>query len=178
MRVIGGVAKRKKLVSCKGSVRPTTDRIKETLFNLLGDIEGKHFLDLFAGTGSIGIEAASRGASSVYFVEKSYSLCKIIKENLILTGFKQKGNVFQKELKKNLFKTFKDKGICFDIIFADPPYEKGIVKELFNIIDFDIIEEGGFFVLQHSIREKGVISPKREVKIGDTLLSFYERNNQ
>lgn len=176
MRVIGGKAKNKKLISGYDNVRPTSDRIKETLFNLLGNIKGTYFLDLFAGTGNIGIEAISRGTASVCFVEKSFNLCKTIKENLRLTCFEQKGRVFNKEVNKNLFSFFKNKCFIFDVIFADPPYEKGIVKKIFDIIDFDIVPKDGIFVLQHSVREKVNNKAIREVQIGDTLLSFYERN--
>ena len=176
MRVIGGTAKNKKLISGYDTVRPTSDRIKETLFNVLENIQGTYFLDLFSGTGNIGIEAISRGAASVCFVEKSFNLCKTIKENLRLTGFEQKGRVFKREVNKNLFSFFKNRCFVFDIIFADPPYEKGTVRKIFDIIDFDIVPKDGIFVLQHSVREKVNNRAKREIQIGDTLLSFYERN--
>ena len=106
MRIIGGTAKKKKLLSRTDIVRPTSDIIKETLFNLVGDIEGAYFLDLFAGTGNVGIEALSRGAASVIFVEKSYELCRIINKNLKITEFVGRGKVVKKEVKRNLFKSF------------------------------------------------------------------------
>ncbi len=178
MRIIGGIAKKKKLISSASSVRPTSDRIKETLFNLLGDIKETNFLDLFAGTGNIGIEAISRGASFAYFVEKSSGLCNIIKENLRATAFEQKGTVLQKEVNKNLLHLFRKKDIFFNTIFADPPYEKGMVKKLFDLIELELLTEHGCFVLQHSLREKSELKPDRVIKIGDTLLSFFEREKQ
>lgn len=178
MRIIGGIAKKRKLISPKESARPTSDRIKETLFDVLGNIEGKTFLDLFAGTGNVGIEAISRGAFLVYFVEKSHRICKLIKKNLKLTGFERKAKVLEKEVTKNLFKVFKGRGSIFDIVFADPPYEKGIVKKIFNNFDFGILTEDGIFVLQHSVREETDDRAKRVVRIGDTLLSFFERKNE
>ena len=174
MRIIGGIAKKKKLISPISSVRPTSDRIKETLFNLLGDIKETIFLDLFAGTGNIGIEAISRGASSAYFVEKSSGLCNIIKKNLRATAFEQKGTVLNREVKKSLFHLFRKKDIFFNTIFADPPYEKGMVKKLFSFIELNLLTEDGYFVLQHSLREKPDLEPVRVIKIGDTLLSFFD----
>ncbi len=143
----------------------------------MGDINETNFLDLFAGTGNIGIEAISRGCSSVYFVESSSIHCNIIKENLILTGFEKKGKVIRKMVKKGLFKVFKENGFHFDIIFADPPYEVGIVQKILDTIDFDILADGGIYVLQHSIRENAGNKAKKEVRIGDTLLSFYGRKD-
>jgi 16S rRNA (guanine966-N2)-methyltransferase len=175
MRVIGGSAKKRKLVSGYDAVRPTSDAIKETLFNLLGDLRGTYFLDLYAGTGSVGIEALSRGAESCIFVEKSRDLSKVIRENIKITGFQEKGHVVRKDVDKKLFRTFLDKCFVFDVVFADPPYEKGMIKHLFEIIDMSIIAVGGILVVQHSIRENTKWKPSRETKTGDTVLSLFER---
>ncbi|TET17859.1 MAG: 16S rRNA (guanine(966)-N(2))-methyltransferase RsmD [Candidatus Cloacimonadota bacterium] len=174
MRVIGGSAKKQKLITGYETVRPTSDTIKETLFNLLGDLKQTYFLDLFAGTGNIGIEALSRGAASAIFVEKSVSLCKIIRQNLKLTHFDEKSSVLRREVTKSLFENFLDKCFIFDIVFADPPYEKGMIKKLFECFDNSIISNDGVLIVQHSIREKPLRKPSRELKIGDTNLSFFE----
>lgn len=175
MRVIGGSAKKRKLVSGYDAVRPTSDVIKETLFNLLGDLRGSYFLDLYAGTGSVGIEALSRGAESCIFVERSHELSKVIRENIKITGFLEKGHIVRKEVNKALFQSFLDKCFIFDVVFADPPYEKGMIKQFFDTIDMSIIANGGLLVLQHSVREKTKWKPYREAKVGDTILSLFER---
>ena len=179
MRIISGTLKKHKLISPKmkvsPTIRPTSDRIKETLFNLLGDITGVYFLDLFAGTGNIGIEALSRGARYVYFVEKSGYFCNIIKKNLSATNLTEQAKVINKKVSNGLFNRFKEENITFDIIFADPPYGKGILNELNNILDYDILKEKGIFVYQHSVREKIEGSANRSVKIGDSLLSLFYR---
>ncbi len=175
MRVIGGSAKKRKLVAGYDAVRPTSDTIKETLFNLLGDLRGAYFLDLYAGTGSVGIEALSRGAESCIFVEKSFELSRVIKENLKITEFQEKSHVLRKDINKKLFQTFLDKCFIFDVVFADPPYEKGMIKKFFDTIDVSVIANGGLLVVQHSMREKTKWKPFRETKIGDTVLSLFER---
>jgi 16S rRNA (guanine966-N2)-methyltransferase len=175
MRVIGGSAKKKKLVSGYDAVRPTSDTTKETLFNLLGDLRGSYFLDLYAGTGSVGIEALSRGADSCIFVERSRDLSRIIRQNIKITGFQGKGHVVKKDVNKELFQTLLDKCLIFDVVFADPPYEKGMLKLFFEIMDVSVIANGGLLVVQHSMREKTAWKPSREVKIGDTVLSLFER---
>jgi 16S rRNA (guanine966-N2)-methyltransferase len=174
MRIIGGLAKKKKLISIKGTIRPTSDRIKETLFNLLNDIEGSIFLDLFAGTGNIGIEALSRGASRVFFVEKSTSLCNIILENLRITNFEDRATILRKDVFQDLFTFLKKKDLSFHTIFADPPYERGMVKRVFKIFDPLILKRNGIFALQHSIREYPQLESARTVKIGDTAISLFE----
>jgi 16S rRNA (guanine966-N2)-methyltransferase len=175
MRIIGGTAKKKKLLSRTDVVRPTSDIIKETLFNLLGDLEGSYFLDLYAGTGNVGIEALSRGAASVIFVEKSYELCRIIHKNLKITDFVQRGKVVKKEVKKSIFKSFLNKCLIFDVIFADPPYEKGIVKHLLKCFDFNLLAKDGLFVIQHSTREYPKIKSTKAVTVGDSVLSVFEK---
>jgi len=176
MRIISGIAKKRKLISFKGSARPTSDRIKETLFNVLGDIEGMSFLDLFAGTGSVGIEALSRGASKVYFIEKSKKMSRIITRNIISAGFLENSKIITTEVGKKLFKQLKEENIGFDIIFADPPYDKNFTTRFFKIIELSILSQNGILILQHSEREKPDTLPKRDIKIGDSVLSFYERN--
>jgi len=177
MRIIGGDAKRKRLISYNDIARPTASRIKETLFNLVGNVKGLYFLDLYAGTGNIGIEAISRGAEAVCFVEKAPELCKIIRKNLKTTGFEERGRIFRHQVTGSLFKLFKKKLFIFDIVFADPPYESGQISRLMNCIDFSIIDREGIFVVQHSVREKIKKRANRVVKIGDTLLSIFERQS-
>ena len=122
MRVIAGKARRIQLKSMEGmNTRPTTDRIKETLFNMLSqDIYGCHFLDLFSGSGAIGIEALSRGAARAVFVEKNPKACTCIRENLTFTKLADSGTLLNMDVMQAL-RSLEGKGV-FDCIFMDPPY--------------------------------------------------------
>lgn len=114
--------------------RPTSDRVKESLFNIiLGYIPDAYVLDLYAGTGSLGIEALSRGAKLAVFVDRSEKSKRIIKENLINTKLTDKGLVVKGEV-FNVLNGISKKGEKFDIIFLDPPYNKGLTEETLKII--------------------------------------------
>ena len=135
MRIIAGTARSMPLKTIEGKdTRPTTDRIKETLFNILQmDVPGAVFLDLFAGSGGIGIEALSRGAMEAVFVEKNPKAMACVKENLQKTHFERKGMTMQMDVMTALYKLEGEKQ--FDYIFMDPPYKKGFEEEVLSIID-------------------------------------------
>ncbi|MBR5376949.1 MAG: 16S rRNA (guanine(966)-N(2))-methyltransferase RsmD [Lachnospiraceae bacterium] len=126
MRVIAGTARRLQLKSLKGTkTRPTLDRYKETLFNTIqGYVPGARFLDIFAGTGSIGIEALSRGADSCLFIENDREAIKVINENLKITHLEDRAEVMTSDALNGLVMIEK-KG-PFDVIFMDPPYDLGL----------------------------------------------------
>ncbi|MCR5649764.1 MAG: 16S rRNA (guanine(966)-N(2))-methyltransferase RsmD [Lachnospiraceae bacterium] len=126
MRVIAGSARRLLLKSLKGNkTRPTLDRYKETLFNTIqGYVPDSRFLDLFAGTGSIGIEALSRGASHCTFVENDREAVKVINENLKITHLEDKADVMTSDVLGGLLMI--EKQGPFDVIFMDPPYDMGL----------------------------------------------------
>lgn len=123
MRVIAGKARRVQLKTVPGmETRPTTDRIKETLFNILQpELYSAHFLDLFSGSGAIGIEALSRGCEMAVFVENNRNAIECIRENLNKTKLSQAAVVIQKDVSMAL-RQLENEGKCFDIIFMDPPY--------------------------------------------------------
>ena len=135
MRVIAGSAKSLQLKTIDGlETRPTQDRIKETLFNMIQyDIPGCRFLDLFAGSGGIGIEALSRGAGEACFVEKARRAVRCIKENLSHTHLDDRAEVMEMEVSAAI-RRLEQEGRTFDYIFMDPPYKKGfeetILKQL------------------------------------------------
>ena len=133
MRVIAGKAKRIPLVAPPGSdTRPTTDRIKETLFNILQDDIGDcRFIDLFAGSGGIGIEALSRGAESAIFVENDRTALKYIKQNLEKTRFTDAAKVVQTDVITYIARYADEPA---GIIFADPPYRKGFEERLLQAL--------------------------------------------
>lgn len=136
MRVIAGKAKRLQLKTPKGmDTRPTTDRIKETLFNMLKDeLYDVRFLDLFAGSGGIGIEALSRGAKEAVFVEENREACSVIRDNLAFTHLDSQGRVVGQNVMTAL-KTLQD-GDVFEVCFMDPPYGKGLELQVLQSRDF------------------------------------------
>jgi 16S rRNA (guanine966-N2)-methyltransferase len=181
MRVIGGQARGRKLFAPKGSsIRITADRVKESLFDILQPLEGRSFIDLFAGTGNVGIEAISRGAKRVVFVEMDRLHAGTIKKNLDLCGFDSGFEIVQKTVQKGVeLLSMSDK--CFDIIFADPPYEKGWIEKTLGILGTHrITPKNGILVMEHSSKEECrsnddfVVTDQR--KYGDTVISFLQPN--
>ncbi|WP_026509272.1 MULTISPECIES: 16S rRNA (guanine(966)-N(2))-methyltransferase RsmD [unclassified Butyrivibrio] len=133
MRVIAGEARRLRLVTPEGNdTRPTQDRIKETLFNMLqNDVPGAVFIDVFAGSGGIGIEALSRGAKKAYFIENNIKAVKCINQNLQTTKFEDRATVLRQDVLVGL-KNIKEKEV--DLIFVDPPYESGLYERTFELL--------------------------------------------
>lgn len=181
MRVIAGTAKKRQLKAPKGFlVRPTADRVKEALFNILGPaVIGSCFLDLFAGTGSIGIEALSRGADKAVFVDKDIKNVHIIKENLNITGFEAKARLICLHVNKAVSLLGRE-GQTYDLIFIDPPYLKELVSDtLSGIMKNDLLKPGGIIVVESSKKDQlfrdegGILILTRQEKYRDTLLSFY-----
>ena len=152
MRVISGLAKGRKLQTMEGlSTRPTTDRIKETLFNIIAfDLPEANFLDLFAGSGAIGIEALSRGASRAVFVEHNPQCQQIIRENLMHTQLDKLGSVLGLEVQEALTLLAKEESI-FDIIFLDPPYQAGLAEPtLSGIVKGGLLKKDGYIIVEHA----------------------------
>lgn len=180
MRVITGTAKGHKLKVPKGlSVRPTTDRIKESLFNILGNnLKDCVVLDLFAGSGSVGIEFLSRGAKECYFIDNSVISIKIIKENLNKTNLIDKSYVYKNTAEKAI-KILGSRGVKFDYIFMDPPYEKGLVIPTLEVIAAEnLLEEEGIIIVEHESSldlSNEIISfvKVRENNYGSTKITFY-----
>jgi 16S rRNA (guanine(966)-N(2))-methyltransferase RsmD len=186
MRIIGGQAKGRRIAVPPGyAVRPTSDRIKEALFNILGPVEGQKFLDLYAGTGNVGMEALSRGADAVVFVEKISVLVTSLKRNLEQFGFQGRYRIFRMEVEK-AFAHLAEGGMCFDLIFADPPYRKGLVDRTIGLIkDYpSILRKDGMLVLQHAANETIEIKEDMAMDVvdvrryGDTLLTFLNIQNK
>lgn len=154
MRVIAGEARRLPLVAPEGKeTRPTTDRIKETLFNMIQDeIPGCVFLDLFSGSGGIGIEAVSRGAKEAVFVEMAREALRCIRQNLKKTRFESRATVLPMEVSYAISKLGKQ-GKKFDIIYADPPYRKDYeTKLLYALEESGIVHSDTLVILETDIR--------------------------
>ena len=144
MRVISGSARGRKLISPKGlDTRPTADIVKESLFNIIQfDIQGRRVLDLFAGSGQLGIECMSRGAQSAVFIDERRDAVNIIKENLKKCGF-------DAEVLQTDAVTYLQRGEKFDIVFVDPPYDSEYYEIVMkNINLFDILNEGGIIIFE------------------------------
>ena len=152
MRVIAGKARRLPLKTVKGlDTRPTTDRIKETLFNILqNEIPGSRFLDLFAGSGAIGIEALSRGAALAVFVEKDRNGCACISENLSFTKLEKDARVICSDVSSALLR-MREK-IPFDLIFMDPPYERQLERQVLeDLRDSALSVENTMIIVEASL---------------------------
>jgi 16S rRNA (guanine(966)-N(2))-methyltransferase RsmD len=179
MRIISGTSKGRKLVTPRSqSLRPTSDRVKESLFNILREeMEGKLVLDLFAGTGNLGIEALSRGAEKTIFVEKRRQAIRLIQKNLAQCGLEERSEILPKDTNRGIG-ILKERGESFDLILMDPPYEKGwIQRTLMKLNSHPIYHEDSILVIEHTRREP-LPQPMegwnliRQQQIGDTLLSF------
>jgi len=176
MRVIGGQAKGRKLSAPKGSaMRITADRIKESLFDILGPLEGVTFLDLYAGTGNVGIEALSRGAVRVVFVEKDRRHAALIENNLAHTGLAG-GKVLPLTVQRALTALAGGEE-RFDIIFADPPYHRDMVSPTLKALSRGgLLAPQGVVVVEHSSMEPcegtGALSVADRRRYGDTVITF------
>ncbi len=152
MRVITGSARGRRLKELQGmETRPTTDRVKEGLFNIIQfDIEGRQVLDLFAGTGQLGIEALSRGAAGATFVDQRREAAALVRENLERTGLAQRGRVVQGEALSFLA----GRPGRFDLIFLDPPYGAGLLEKAVEAVaGFDILRGHGIMICESSVEE-------------------------
>ena len=152
MRVIAGKARSLKLMTPPGmDTRPTTDRTKETLFNILQpEIGGARFLDLFSGSGAIGIEALSRGAAFAVFVEKDRAAAECIRKNLAFTKLGDNGQILRKDVGAALKSL--EKGAPFDLIFMDPPYGRGLERQVLEYLAHSsLLAEEGTVVVEASL---------------------------
>ena len=179
MRVITGTARGRKLKTPDSyDVRPTTDNVKESIFNILSfDIEGRKVLDLFAGTGQLGIEALSRGAAEAVFVDSSDASLKIVKENLQLC--KLSAQVIRSDAL-----AFLDRGLKFDIIFVDPPYDSALYEPVLNKInEIDLLNDCGIIVVEsrRDLELPEMRAPYRKQKeyhYGKIKIATYIRESQ
>ena len=180
MRVISGKARGSVLKTPNGfQTRPTTDRVKEALFSILQfEIPGGRVLDLFGGTGQLGIEALSRGAKSAVFVDASDAACKLIKENLKKTKLEDNTKVVRSDYLQYLC-SCKDR---FDIIFLDPPYAEVFLETALKMItEIDILQSGGIIVAERPVGkelpwEYPGYTRSKDYKYGTVLLTLYRKD--
>ena len=180
MRVITGTAKGKRLKTPEGmNTRPTADRVKEAVFSVIQfEVQNAKFLDLFAGSGQMGIEALSRGASSAVFVDSNREAYKLLQENIKTVGFENRSSVVFSDYRSYL-KKCREK---FDIIFLDPPYAEDFLENsLKSITEIDILEECGIIICERpadKLREleiPGLIRAK-DYRYGKTWITIYRKD--
>jgi 16S rRNA (guanine966-N2)-methyltransferase len=185
MRVIAGTFRSRQLRSIRGAdIRPTSDKLRETLFNVLtaGNpqaLEGSVWLDLFAGTGAVGIEALSRGAAFVYFVESSREAADLIRENLASLGIRNGFRVVQQECSHALAQ-FEAQGVKPDFVFLDPPYRlRDAYRLTLDALAGDALVSNAMVIAEHEKRfDPGPsfagLQRTRKLEQGDAVLSFYQ----
>jgi 16S rRNA (guanine966-N2)-methyltransferase len=185
MRIIAGKYRSRPLNSLRGmDIRPTSDRLRETLFNILtaGNphaLNGTVWLDLFAGTGAVGIEAISRGAKEVYFVEHSGPAANTIRTNLQSLGVREGFHIFEEDLLRALWRMQKQK-VAAEVVFLDPPYRmrEAYAKTLRALADSSLIWAMSVVIAEHEKKfdpgdEFGPLHRFRQLVQGSTALSFY-----
>ncbi|MBR4173251.1 MAG: 16S rRNA (guanine(966)-N(2))-methyltransferase RsmD [Clostridia bacterium] len=180
MRIISGSRRGRKLISFEGNaIRPTTDRVKESLFNLIQDyVSGSRVLDLFGGSGALALEALSRGAAFATIVDKDKKAVELIRKNVELTGFEELCDVCLTDAKEYILQ----KRNSFDIIFLDPPYNKGfVIPVLCEISSKGILNGGGIAVLESDFCDDHgdvcgfeIIKQK---KYGRTYITVYKKTS-
>jgi 16S rRNA (guanine966-N2)-methyltransferase len=196
MRVVTGEAKGRKLKAPKTpGTRPIIDRVKTALFDILSvRVEDARFLDLFAGTGSVGIEALSRGAASATFIEMNYNALKLVRENLKITGLQDRAEVLHTDAFKFLQKYTAEKQSLagsqkreYDIIYVAPPQYQGMAARALQLLDnSQLVPDTGLVIIQIHPKERSVVAAVRltrlaltdERRYGSTLLMFYEVNRE
>ncbi len=185
MRIIAGRAKGYKLISPKNlDTRPTSDRVKESIFNIIqGKIYNKTVIDLFSGTGNLGIEALSRDAKMVYFVDKSRNSVNIIKKNLDNTNFLTRAEIILDDAVTAIGK-LGQRNVQADIIFIDPPYNKGLGEiSIEYITKHKLLNSSGIIVVEHDKHEQmpdeihGTLVFRRK-DYGNTSVSFYRQKEE
>jgi len=193
LRIISGKHKGRILSSVpmdpadkKAKIRPSSDKVKGSIFNVLrGEVEGKYVLDLFAGSGNLGIEALSCGAEFVTFVDSSSASIKIIKRNLESLNLEKKAKTVGKDCLKVLPKLSARGGSAygtqekFGIVFADPPYLCGFAQKVIDlVVKYDLLERDGILVLEHHKKEtfkcpEDKLFYVKAKRFGDTMVSFF-----
>jgi 16S rRNA (guanine(966)-N(2))-methyltransferase RsmD len=182
MRVIGGTYRGRRLRTVSGlAVRPTSDRLRETLFNILAPrIAGSRFLDICAGSGAVGIEALSRGAIKVAFVERSRAACSVIDANLNALGTEGNTSTLNRDAASAL-KRLEQESARFDVIFFDPPYASEVYDQVMTQLGSGVLlSDGAVVIVEHLAKtppapEYGTLQIIRNVKQGESALAFYEK---
>lgn len=179
MRIITGKVRGLHLTVPKNmDVRPTADRVKESLFNIIGSkIIGAKVLDLFAGTGNLGLESWSRGAIAVTFIDESKESLRLVNSNINKCRAQEECTVFKGNA-VNVASRLADAGEYFDFAFCDPPYNKGWIEQIINLFpEHSFLKEGGYLIVERSAHNvlpelPSCLENVREQKYGETFIDF------
>lgn len=180
MKIISGKYKGRVLEGFDiAGTRPTMDRVKESLFAMIQSyLEDATVLDLFAGSGNLGIEALSEGAQEIYLVDKNKKACQVIKRNINKIGI-EASDIFCGDYKSAL-KKYQEQSIKFDIIFLDPPYQTDLVKKSMEVIEkYELLSKNGIIVAESNTLDKIICSNKLEIvkskKYGDKVVAILKK---
>lgn len=181
MRIISGKLKGRKIKAVPGfSTRPTSDRLRETIFNIIaGQVQGSVVLDLFSGTGALGIEAISRGAKQVCLIDNSIAAITTIKQNLAICNISSQAKILKWDISRNL-NCLGNFDSVIDLVFMDPPYAKGLIKPaLINLCKSGSLLDKALIIIEHNDQEAlkepfSDFSLKDQKKYGKTLVSFFQ----
>ncbi|MFZ0943450.1 MAG: 16S rRNA (guanine(966)-N(2))-methyltransferase RsmD [Syntrophobacteraceae bacterium] len=181
MRIIAGAFRGRRLHAPKGNrIRPTIDWVREAVFNMIAtEVPGAKVLDLFAGTGAMGLEALSRGAHSCFFVDNSAEAVSLIRENVQLCAAQDRSRIIHGPA-ASAIRRLGSENELFDLIFMDPPYGKGYIEKTLEIVGA-IARDDALVIAEHHIKDKPPVVPAiwrkdRERKYGDTLISVYSNS--
>ena len=189
MRISGGIDKGR-LTTSKGffvkkspkqTIRPTSTKVREALFDILrNNIKGARFADLYAGTGSIGLEALSRGCSETTFVENDQFLINALRNNVKNLGYERKAHIAEEKVQKYLERAL-EKSRTFDIIFLDPPYHSDEIENILPVIEQgDLVSDEGIVIVEHFFKKNApdalnTLKVCRSYRYGDTMLTLYRK---
>lgn len=179
MRITGGKYTRRNIICPPGVIRPAMDRMRESLFSILGDLTGCSFLDLFSGSGCVAIEASSRGASPIHLVEMDRGKKSTIEKNLSFVEEEKK--LFMMDVRRFILSNLNS----YDIVYADPPFKyEDKISLLMDISKHNTVKEGGLFIIHYPEEERklwsekiGNFTLKDERKYGRSMIRIYRRND-
>ncbi|MBU8897428.1 16S rRNA (guanine(966)-N(2))-methyltransferase RsmD [Corallococcus sp. H22C18031201] len=180
MRIVAGTARGRSLAGPKATsqhIRPTADRVRETLFNMLGQfLDGQRVLDLYAGTGALGLEALSRGAGHLVMVDQDREAQSLCRQNAEHLGFTAQSTLLAQPVNRAL-ELLARQGERFEIVFADPPYAARVVESVLESVA-KVVAPGGTVVVEHDKREPAPeahagLTQEDQRRFGDTLVTFY-----
>jgi 16S rRNA (guanine966-N2)-methyltransferase len=181
MRIVAGEFRGRRLHSPKGSkIRPTSDRVREAIFNIIAtELRDAQVLDLFAGTGALGLEALSRGAAQAIFVDQDADALRLIRVNIETCGIKDRTKVIQGSAQQAI-RRLTAAGETFNLIFMDPPYGKGLVEQTLPQLE-SVADSTTLLVVEHHVKDvipaqSGEWLRTQERRYGDTSVSFFVRN--
>ncbi len=180
MRIIAGAFRGRRLHAPKDHrIRPTIDRVRESVFNMIaGKVPGAKVLDLFAGTGAMGLEALSRGAWFCFFVDKGAEAVRLIRENVQLCAAQERSRIIQAPVAPAIRRLGSETEL-FDLIFIDPPYGKGYIEQTLEIVGAVALNDA-LVIAERHVKDKPPLVPQiwhedRERRYGDTLISVYSK---